>query len=542
MSDLSSTAPQSIHDSAICPRADGTVRSSTSNVPAEADSWPDAPPYIASRAVAITRDIAIGITRVVIGGYAEEGDCEPMWFAVVADVGALLPWQFRSNAGTRRWELRARGWVTPEMFGARRDAVTNDRQAIVDAATYLAAAGGGEVQFLSGTYYVTDSIALANMTGISLVARVPRLTTIKIPQVATPGGGLSSHIIVVTNCSHFSICGLTLIGNREISQAYTAFCGIYLITCQHYKILNCAIMHIESIGISINTVCDTGEVSGNHIFDCSSGIWFFKGNVNADVVGNRIDKMQIHGILTDDATSADVSPATSRPNYNIRIVRNYITNFSISGGSGAGIVMSGQLGGCISDNDIAVGGVEGVSAALGILLNSGQDTYNPTLGTEVGGNRIHDIYGGGGITLQGANVCSVVGNTMWNLYLWPTALAGAAISILRDTPGTHTVALQGTDYNIIGANTIRGNGNTQVAVQLGPGVLFNVIHKQQCSGTTAGDLVVSPSAGQGQISFQGYGPLPAWNAGWRGAQWLNTVDDKLYIATNLAWIVVGTQA
>lgn len=223
MSDLPLNAPQSIHDSAICPRADGTVRSRTLNAPAEADAWPDAPPYIASRAAATSREIAVEITRVVIGGYAEEGDCEPMWFAAVADVGALLPWQFRSNAGTRRWELRARGWVTPEMFGARRDAVTNDRQAIVDAATYLAAAGGGEVQFLSGTYYVTDSIALTNMTGVSLVARVPRLTTIKIPQVATPGGGLSSHIIVATNCSHFSIRGLTLIGNREISQAYTAF-------------------------------------------------------------------------------------------------------------------------------------------------------------------------------------------------------------------------------------------------------------------------------------------------------------------------------
>lgn len=541
MSDLPLNATQSVHDNAIRQRADGTVRSRLSNAPAEADAWPDAPPYIASRAAAITREIAIEISRVVIGGYTEEGDCEPMWFAAVPDAGALMPWQFLSNGGGRRWELRARGWVTPEMFGAKRDAVTNDRQAIVEAASYLAATGGGEVQFLSGTYYVTNSIELANMTGVSLVARAPRLTTIKIPQVETPGGGLPNHIIVVTNCSHFSIRGLTLIGNREISQAYTSFCGIYLITCQNYKILNCAIMHIESIGISINTVCDTGEVSGNHIFDCSSGIWFFKGNVNADVVGNRIDKMQIHGILTDDATSADASPATSRPNYNIRIVRNYITSFSISGGSGAGIVMSGQLGGCISNNDIAAGGVEGISAATGIVLNSGQDTYNPTLGTEVGGNRIHDIYGGGGITLQGANACSVVGNTMWNLYLWSTALAGAAINILQDTAGPNTVALQGTDYNIIGANTIRGNGNTQVAVQLGPGVLSNVIHKQQCSSTTAGDLAVSPGAGQGQISFQGYGPLPAWNAGWRGAQWLNTVDDKLYIATNLTWIVVGTQ-
>lgn len=37
------------------------------------------------------------------------------------------------------------------------------------------------------------------------------------------------------------------------------------------------------------------------------------------------------------------------------------------------------------------------------------------------------------------------------------------------------------------------------------------------------------------------GALPAWNAGMRGLLWHDILDDKLKIATNTAWVVVGAQ-
>lgn len=497
--------------------------------------------YVTSRSAAAARDIPPVVSRIFVGGYTVEGDCEPMWFEAVADTGTLQPWQFRSNGATRRWELRMRGMVTPEMFGAKRDGITNDRDAIVNAMLFCHAIGGGKVECLPGTYFITNSIAATGINGVTLTSRVPRAATIKIPQVATPGGGLPSHIIVLTNCSNIEVSGLALLGNRQVSNTYTAFCGIYLISCQNYKIKNNAISWVESICISVNTGCVNGDVSDNYLNNASSGIWLFKGNINADINRNRIDLMQIHGILTDDATSADTTPATSSPNQYIRIDDNFITNFSLSGGLGAGVVMSGQVGGSITNNDIAVGGVNGTSAASGIVVNSGQDTYNKCDGVVISDNRIRDIYGGAGITLQGAHGCTVQGNSMWNLFLWPTSLSGAAINIVEDVAGAHSVSLQRTQYNIVGGNTVRANGNTQYAVQLGANTLANCIYKQQCLGVGVTDVQVVTGTGQGQLHFKGYGALPTYNLGWRGAQWHNTTDDRLYIATNTAWVVVGTQ-
>jgi hypothetical protein len=91
--------------------------------------------YFPTRAAAIAATIPVTTRQIMLGGYTAENDRGVgAIYAEVADSGTLMPWQFRSNGGTRRWQLivnkahqfffGAQGWngVTATFAAAANDA------------------------------------------------------------------------------------------------------------------------------------------------------------------------------------------------------------------------------------------------------------------------------------------------------------------------------------------------------------------------------------------------------------------------------------
>lgn len=100
--------------------------------------------------------------RVEVQGYHSAGDGAGGSFSLdpsdttSADNGGTII----VDAAGRRWKRATDNVVTPEMFGAKRDGVTDDTAAI--QAAYDAAPGS--VQLMAGTYGITDTITCSHKT------------------------------------------------------------------------------------------------------------------------------------------------------------------------------------------------------------------------------------------------------------------------------------------------------------------------------------------------------------------------------------------
>lgn len=465
-------------------------------------------------------------------------------------------------------------------FGAS-SSITNNKPALQTAINDIAARGGGTLVLPSGTLQIEDTVLGAD--GVSIAGQGRYISVIKVPQSATPGGGLPSHAIQFINKTNFRLSNFGIRGNRAVSNANSAFAGLYLQGCGAFVCTGLRISDVESEAIALTSTAGIGgcfnyAITDNEVYNTKIGFSVFKGGSNALISGNAIDLVQMHAIMVDDATAADTTSATAWPNTNVAVVNNNINRWAqLAGGGYRGILFTGQSGGSVSHNRLRSGGLWGASpsAAGGIMINSGENQYNGSYGISVLGNLIDTLAGSDAILLQGARGVTVVGNTIRNVFLWPTGLSGIALSLLADSP-----LMQGCSNNVVVGNTIEGNANTAYGIQLGASTEDNIVANNSIRSMAAAKYVISSTAAAGQVVGGEYGSLPPWTAGMRGMQWhsvsdemryyatsarwkpigvrvgalpahtsaqrgdliLNTTDDKLNIATNTAWVVVGTQA
>lgn len=465
-------------------------------------------------------------------------------------------------------------------FGASPAASGADNQSSLQTAINdIESRGGGTLILPAGVLTVADTLSGGSRVSIRGQGRYE--TVISAPQSASPGGGMSSHVLQFINKSGFQLRDFAIRGNRAVSNANTAFAGLYLQGCGAFIVDGMRLYDVESEGIAFASTVGIGgcfnfAVTRNEVFNSKIGLSVFKGGANGYFAGNIVDLCQMHAMMVDDATAADVSSVTSWSNSNIDTAHNVFSRWGQMAGGYRALIFTGQNGGSIVGNKFRSGGINSATPSVGggIIINNGENRYNASHGVAVIGNLIDGTTGADGLTIQGAAYCTVIGNTFRGTYLYPSALSGTAVRLLADSPLT-----QGCIGNVVAGNTIEGNANTAYGIELGADTADNIIGPNAMRSLAVQRYIISSTAGAGQIQGGDYGPLPPWTTGMRGMSWhsssddlryfanasrwrplgvrvgtvpahssaqrgdlvLNQVDDKLNIATNTAWVVVGTQ-
>lgn len=135
------------------------------------------------------------------------------------------------------------GFVTPEMFGAAGDGVTDDTHAINDAI-----AACPNVVFLNKTYMVDADTGIRPLDGTSLF-----LSEDTILKAISPVSDLS-HVIYLYDVENVSISGGTIDGNRGSTSNYSQFGHCILLeTAKNVTIENMKLINAKGDGIAINS-------------------------------------------------------------------------------------------------------------------------------------------------------------------------------------------------------------------------------------------------------------------------------------------------
>lgn len=154
----------------------GVVRGYAGGDPTQIEAWPELERNIFLQYLGVRPDhgkfetlhaasldnIALGVTGVTTLGYTEAGDGGGALYKRVGTEPGH-PGKFQSADGAW-WEL-ASTTVTPQMFGAKGDGVTNDTDAFNAVAEYINAMSGGTV-FIPRGLYIVGKQEFAGETGL----------------------------------------------------------------------------------------------------------------------------------------------------------------------------------------------------------------------------------------------------------------------------------------------------------------------------------------------------------------------------------------
>jgi hypothetical protein len=257
----------------------------------------------ASRAAAGAETISGSVTAIILLGYSSAGDGGgPALYVEVPETGTLMPWQFRSNGGTRRWQL-AEVTPTPMMLGAKRDGVTSDTAALDALFDYVKSrtasglwkagmsaygnindTGAPAMSFPPGDYVYTGSgwshNGATDVLSFGMRAQVPGTVRIRIPDaiwLLTMSGGVNS----------FFCEGIQFYGGKGFVHPTGAAVNVRqhmtIEDCAFFDYTTCAIGHestdfpywkinrnvfygragASSIGVALKGLQDQSEISGN---------------------------------------------------------------------------------------------------------------------------------------------------------------------------------------------------------------------------------------------------------------------------------------
>lgn len=492
-----------------------------------------------SRAFAIASfHPAVAPAYLRTGGYYNPGDAggafhikvnsEPSHagkFSITLSDGVTIAW----------YELAYTGLTNPEVFGAKRDNMQDDGPKWNDAIDFTSVKGGGEIIGLPGIYRVATRINLKSK--VKLRSAIRHASTL---QAATSVSG--AHIIFADQGqTQIAVEDFSIIGNYAGSGQSDH--GILIFNCAYVNIRGNLLTNITGSAIIINgafglPITDV-RVTDNIIVGAYWGITCFKNVIDCIIANNRVDNCRNHGILVDDATSADSASNPNplfRPasNYRVQIVNNIITTCATSN-TGSGIAWSSSFGGIISGNNISVIGVSGAGGAVGIVVNSGQAWFAPAADIIISNNAINTIYMGPGIQISGGQRIAVNGNVIHSCGLGGSASSTSVIQVLNDdvTSGQHSTSIS------ITGNEIIGTAQATVGVYVSAGSLNVNIGANGFVGLTT-DVKNDDTNGSNQISFIGGGTLPTHMAGWGRRVWVDN-SAIMWVNNTSAWVKVGTQ-
>lgn len=131
-------------------------------------------------------------------------------------------------------------------FGAIGNGVADDTVAINATVNAVVANGGGTIFFPAGTYLITAPISQeTGANEINFIGDGVGTTTIKTSSLAT------TNMLVIRNCSNFSIKNLTIDPNNSPSTGATPYFPCYIFNCTNFSIDNVQVLHYEYQGMTI---------------------------------------------------------------------------------------------------------------------------------------------------------------------------------------------------------------------------------------------------------------------------------------------------
>jgi parallel beta-helix repeat protein len=284
----------------------------------------------------------------------------------------------------------------------------DDQVEINKAIQDVAAAGGGMVVLLEGTYIITGSINLAS--NVALVGQGPG-TVLRIPN----GFNRDINVIYGSGISNVLVANLMIDGNRA-SQAAGTMRGIYLSSVSFAVVRNCWVGYMRSAGIYI-TSSSYCIVEGCHVmYNGSDGVCLYNYCYYC-VVSNCVITGNSYGITIFFCSYI--------------AVEGCVLYLNPSGGISITWSSFVTVCGCAIYNSYSGTGIS-VSLASGVAIVGNVVCYS----------------GYHGISLSRANDCVVVGN-----YIGYNSRASN-----QAYDGIHVAS--DSNYNLIASNVVRGIATT----------------------------------------------------------------------------------
>lgn len=200
---------------------------------------------------------------------------------------------------TGRWVRQLDEYVTPEMFGARGDGVTDDTARIQSAVDYANVSGIKNIQSGGGCYVCSNLLMRSNTT----------LSGVRLKTAATsPDGSFCVSIPSGVECS--SIENSSIDGN-DVNVLNNIVGGVF-VAGENNSVVNCDIFDVKRSGVSIGAGSNNVKVSRNNIKSVGrSGIVHGYSSIlyssNLEISFNRIINTGSAGISViagDDANGA----------------------------------------------------------------------------------------------------------------------------------------------------------------------------------------------------------------------------------------------
>lgn len=288
-----------------------------------------------TRADAEAANIDPSITSIGFKGYYEPGDggAWPYIVEIVEDGSPVLPWQVRTNGGTRRWALRT---TTPNsrMFGAKADGVTLDTaavQALMDYSAEYRVRG----RVVAGTHlcralYMPDNCHIYSDNKEGVIKGDAFLSPAYLLINKEHAGGGNSNITL--DNLEIDLNGYNQTGRQTLFQ----FVG-----CTRVKVTNCLIKNARWPHLVFNA-CSFCEASFNEIMGgIGHGISVRSGSTDNNILFNHI-----HDIGPDNGYEFNPGEGFLRAYgiflYDGSCVRNTLMGNRIINPNGHGICFGGN--------------------------------------------------------------------------------------------------------------------------------------------------------------------------------------------------------
>jgi len=404
-------------------------------------------------------------------------------------------------------QAKLRESVSVKDFGAVGDGTTDDT-ATIQAAITAVSSTGGVVSFPACASTYSINAAINGASNVTLRGDGGSVTNKN-----TSGSTTDPSIFVFTNCTKFTVTGMTLIGSNQSGGASVGFgAGVVVSNGTNFLIENNSFTYFttngicvtnnagtSSKGVIVNNYISNGNtsfagddisivsantgttkdllVSGNQCYSANgSGIGLSQGNAGTGamyditVTENQVENKQRHGIYTYSGGTQSYAP------YRIIISSNRVTSVGW-----IGIYINESATDVTIANNLVTDACKNISGSLpwgciGLTASVGYVDQR----ISISGNICRGFNGYSGIRLIGVNNATVVGNVIFGDGTARIDAYGGGIATLRGryvTIADNQIVLTGVE-----GSGVQANNNSTTASWSGIKIDNNLIYSTSYCG------------------------------------------------------------
>ncbi|HEY8749327.1 MAG TPA: right-handed parallel beta-helix repeat-containing protein [Tepidisphaeraceae bacterium] len=219
-------------------------------------------------------------------------------------------------------------------FGAVGNGIVDDTASIAAAVNALTIAGRGLIYFPSGTYRISNFINLQNLSNFEIRGAGATLKPTDNREVADIAGD----VLRLTNCSSFTISGLTINGNATHRGQGDNPASLRLQGCTYFRVTNCTFSDTVGDGLYICAANAANDATSPHdglVEGCAvnsayrNGISFIHG-YRVLIQGNLIQN--IGGTSPEAGIDIEANQTdTDGANHDVTVAGNRFLNCATAG-------------------------------------------------------------------------------------------------------------------------------------------------------------------------------------------------------------------